>query len=109
MAEGKMSLAGTIFSLVLALAAAFWIWKKSFTEEKDKITVLDFILVTMALLFCWRHFGWIHYRVGASVYTLDRNNLGDLPLHMGYMAYFLKGASFWPDQPYFALGKLHYP
>ncbi|MCC6278369.1 MAG: hypothetical protein IT289_10695 [Oligoflexia bacterium] len=41
--------------------------------------------------------------------TLNVNNYGDLPLHLTYINSFVKGLTFWPQNPIYALDKLHYP
>ncbi len=72
---------------------AFWEW---------------FTVITFAL-FALRAFCWLIFQNGDSIKTLSPNNLGDLCLHLTYIRYLASGVPFWPDNPIFAAGKLHYP
>jgi hypothetical protein len=52
---------------------------------------------------------YLYVQRDGIIRTLSPNNYGDLPLHLTYIAYFVKGARFWPANPIFAGESLHYP
>jgi len=56
-----------------------------------------------------RHFLFLYVERDGVIRTLSPNNYGDLPLHLTYIAYFVKGARFWPANPIFTGESLHYP
>jgi uncharacterized membrane protein (UPF0136 family) len=60
-------------------------------------------------LFALRCFCWVIFHVGDSIHVLCPNNLGDASIHLTYIRYLASGVGFWPDNPIFAAGKLHYP
>lgn len=66
------------------------------------------IIVAFAL-FAFRAFCWVAFLKDGDMAFLSPNNFGDLSLHLTYIQYFANGAPFWPDNPIYAAGQLHYP
>jgi len=60
-------------------------------------------------LFALRAFCWLIFLKDGDLAFLSANNLGDLSLHLTYIRYLANGAPFWPDNPIYAAGQLHYP
>jgi hypothetical protein len=56
-----------------------------------------------------RHFLFLYFERDGVIRTLSPNNYGDLPLHLTYVAHFVKGGRFWPENPIFTGEALHYP
>ncbi len=61
------------------------------------------------VIFTFRAFLWVLYRKGNSLQILSPFNLGDLSLHILYIKYLASGVGFWPDNPMFSFGGIHYP
>jgi len=77
--------------------------------SKGPWAFFEFFLLTVFAYLVYRHFGWMLYVVGAEIRTLSPNNLGDLPLHLGYIRFFANGGEFWPINPGFSAEPLRYP
>ena len=56
-----------------------------------------------------KHFIFIFFKKGESLWTLNPLNLGDLPLHIAYIRHISTGHEFWPTNPIFSGQRLHYP
>lgn len=98
----------SIFFGALAAGGIHASLRKRMTE-KISIEAGDAVLFFLFLLFCLREFLWIYFDRDGAVYTLDTHNLGDLPLHLTYIANFANGTPFWPADPLFTNLRLHYP
>jgi hypothetical protein len=72
-------------------------------DPLDVLALLAFAVVSL------RHFLWLYFERDGVIRTLNPNNYGDLPLHLTYVAHFVKGGRFWPDNPIFTGETLHYP
>ena len=66
-------------------------------------------VVVVFALFSLRAFLWLVFIEGDAIKVLSPNNCGDLSLHLTYIRHLAQGASFWPENPIFAGGKLTYP
>ena len=73
------------------------------------LTVFEWAAIVVFTLFSLRTFLWLIFVDGDAIKVLSPNNLGDLSLHLTYIRHLENGASFWPDNPIFAGGKLTYP
>jgi len=60
-------------------------------------------------LFALRAFCWLVYYKDDAICVLSPNNLGDMSLHLTYINYLAKGATFWPQNPIYSGIALHYP
>ena len=69
----------------------------------DLLAMIGFAIVSL------RHFFWLYFEKDGTIRTLNPNNYGDLPLHLTYIAHFVKGGRFWPENPIFTGDTLHYP
>jgi hypothetical protein len=81
------------------------------TKTRDRLPRIRgwaWLPVLLFALFSLRCFLWLLFREGDELRVLSPNNLGDLSLHLTFINYFANGASFWPDNPIFAQGKLSY-
>lgn len=66
-------------------------------------------MIIVFALFALRAFGWLIFLKDGEIACLSPNNLGDLSLHLTYTRYLANGAPFWPDNPIYSAGQLHYP
>lgn len=83
-----------------AAAAAGWRSVKDMKTGMGRPTVFDFAVFFLFTLFCLRHFLWIYFYKDGEIYTLNqRHNYSDLSLHLSYIANFLNGTRFWPENP----------
>jgi len=108
------SLTGDVAALSVAVGVvvAFLSWRSSRSSSLPSLRrpalldVLAFVAFAVASL---RHFLFLYVERDGVIRTLSPNNYGDLPLHLTYIAYFVKGARFWPANPIFTGESLHYP
>jgi len=76
---------------------------------KKKLTVWDWLVIVAYALFSLRAFCWLVFRNEDEIQIISPNNLGDLALHITYIKNIANGVPFWPDNPIFAGGQIHYP
>ena len=99
------------FSLALGLLAGALAW--STLRDLPKAEPLRgwaaWSVTVVFTLFALRAFCWLIFIKDADISFLSPNNLGDLSLHLTFIRYFANGAPFWPDNPIYAAGQLHYP
>jgi hypothetical protein len=99
-------------SVFFGSVLAFFSWQSSrslskpFLRRPDGFDVLALVALGVVSL---RHFLFLYSERDGVIRTLSPNNYGDLPLHLTYVAYFVKGARFWPANPIFTGESLHYP
>lgn len=65
--------------------------------------------IVLFALFSLRAFLWLIFRDRDAVSVLSPNNLGDMSLHLTYIAHFANGSPFWPANPIHAHAPLVYP
>lgn len=110
--RGSLTADAAALGLLSGVAAASHAWRASRRAGLpllSRFDVLDGVALALFALVSLRHFLWLYVEREGVVRTLSPNNYGDLPLHLTYVAHFLKGARFWPDNPIFTGEKLHYP
>ncbi|MCC6277626.1 MAG: hypothetical protein IT289_06910, partial [Oligoflexia bacterium] len=95
--HGYISLALAIG--LTALVAHYW---KHWPKSELTLSPFDWTMIFVFICFCYRHFFWVYYPKGGIMSTLNVNNYGDLPLHLTYINSFVKGLTFWPQNPIYA-------
>lgn len=94
----------------IAGALQYWTHRHRITRiPGEKIGPWEWFVIVVYSLFSLRAFCWIGFRTDNHIEFLSPNNLGDLALHLTYIANMANGVPFWPDNPIFAGGKVHYP
>jgi hypothetical protein len=78
-------------------------------EPTEKPRVLDWLAICCFTLFALRAFCWLIFVDGEDLSILSENNFSDMPLHLTFVNYLARGASFWPENPLYSGLKLHYP
>ena len=107
---GRISFTIALISLAIgALGAIIWIRRRSRSDARQPLSLLDWTFALLFALFSLRAFCWLIFTDGDALRVLSPNNLGDMSLHLTYIRYLAKGATFWPDNPIFSGLKLHYP
>lgn len=107
---GALDRLGAAGSLAVGAAAGGWAFLTTErSTEWEKPGPWGWGVIVVFALFSLRSFCWLVYQNGNALSVLSPNNLGDLPLHLTQIHYLANGAPFWPDNPIFAAGKLHYP
>lgn len=70
---------------------------------------VEWCVVGVFTLFSLRAFCWLIFVSGGDISFISSNNLGDLSIHLTFIRYLANGAPFWPDNPIYSAGQLHYP
>jgi len=112
MARASLTVDASLLGLLIGAAMAFWCWRISRSvslPSPRRPDVLDVLALGAFSVVSLRHFLWLYFERAGAVLTLNPNNYGDLPLHLTYIAHFVKGGRFWPDNPIFTDEALHYP
>jgi len=110
--RGSLTGDAAALSVVFGVVVAFLSWRSRRSSSKPSLrrpTILDVLALVAFAVASVRHFGFLYVERDGIIRTLSPNNYGDLPLHLTYIAYFVKGARFWPANPIFAGESLHYP
>jgi hypothetical protein len=110
--RGSLTGDAAALSVVFGTVLAFCSWRSSRSSSKPSLprpAVLDVLALVAFGVVSLRHFGSLYAERDGVIRTLSPNNYGDLPLHLTYIAYFVKGARFWPGNPIFTGESLHYP
>ncbi|HWB58189.1 MAG TPA: hypothetical protein VG733_01800 [Chthoniobacteraceae bacterium] len=76
---------------------------------RRKIDAWEWFAIVVFALFSLRAFCWLIYFDGDDIKLLSPNNVGDISLHLTYINNLASGVPFWPENPIFAGGALHYP
>jgi hypothetical protein len=97
------------FSLIFGFALAFWFSKKIDFPEREKWPFHLVIIYTFLILVFYYHGIHLYFTSQAQLWSLDPNNLGDLPFHIAIFRGLARGASFWPENPIFSHWPLTYP
>lgn len=107
---GKLTTLVCITSFICgAVVSACFLRKQKIKFNREKYGTFEFLIIFFFILFCSRQFLWIFFEDSNKFFSLNGNNLGDLPLHLTYIQNFVKGASFWPMNPIYSAEQLHYP
>jgi hypothetical protein len=109
---GSLTLPAAASGLVLGASVALYSWRRCRSLSKPSLSrpgVLDVLALSAFAIVSLRHFLWLYFERDGVVLTWNPNNYGDLPLHLTYVAHFVKGGRFWPDNPIFTGETLHYP
>ena len=110
--RGSLTGGAAALGLVLGATVAFYSWRVCRSLAKPSLSrpgVLDVLALSAFGVVSLRHFLWLYLEREGVIRTLNPNNYGDLPLHLTYIGYLVKGARFWPANPIFAGETLHYP
>lgn len=110
--RGSLSPDAAALGLAIGGAAASISWRSSRSLSKPSLSrpgLLDVLALIAFSVVSLRHFLFLYFERDDVIRTLSANNYGDLPLHLTYVAYFVKGARFWPANPIFTGEPLHYP
>jgi hypothetical protein len=110
--RGSLSTDAAALGLLSGVTAASLSWRvcRSVSmPSHSRYHVLDVLALVAFAVASLRHFLWLYFERDGVVRTLSPNNYGDLPLHLTYIAHFVKGGRFWPDNPIFTGEALHYP
>lgn len=110
--RGSLTDAAALGGLVLGGAAASLSWRASRSPSMPSLSrpnLLDVLALSAFAVVALRHFLFLFFEHDGVIRTLSANNYGDLPLHLTYIAHFVKGARFWPANPIFTGESLHYP
>src|SRR5438067_9886127 len=107
---GRLTLPVAAVSLGIGLCGVLYVLISFPTQARNThLSVVDWLVIVVFSLFSLRAFCWLVFVVEDDIRVLSPNNLGDMSLHLTYIHYFVKGASFWPEDPIFSGVKLHYP
>src|SRR5207237_986426 len=109
---GSLTLPAAASGLVLGASAALYSWhvcRSVSMPSLSRPSVLDVLALSAFSIVSLRHFLWLYFERDGVIRTLDPHNYGDLPLHITYVAHFVKGGRFWPENPIFTGEMLHYP
>jgi len=99
-----------LWSLVLGMAVGLLIVREPPGKPDSRmLTFWEWVVIVFFALFSLRAFLWLVFTDGDEIKFISTNNLGDLSLHLTYINYLANGAPFWPENPIFSGGKLHYP
>jgi hypothetical protein len=110
--RGSLTSDAAALALVVGLVVAVLSRLSNRSPSKPSLsrpTILDVLALLAFAIVSVRHFGFLYVEREGVIRTLSPNNYGDLPLHLTYIAYFVKGARFWPANPIFTGESLHYP
>ena len=110
--RGSLTIDAAALAVLSGCVAAFFSWRSSRSSSKPSLSrpdPLDVLAVVAFAVVSLRHFLFLYSEGDGLIRTLSPNNYGDLPLHLTYVAYFVKGARFWPANPIFTGESLHYP
>jgi hypothetical protein len=108
----SLTIDAAALAVLLGSVAAFYSWRSSRPlpfPRPTGVRALDVLASSGLALSSLRHFLWLYFEKDGTLRTLNPNNYGDLPLHLTYIAYFVRGAGFWPQNPIFTGEALHYP
>lgn len=111
-AVGFLSVVVAASAPVLGATVALYAWRvcRSFSQPSfSRPGALDVLALVAFTVVSLRHFLFLYSESDGLIRTLSPNNYGDLPLHLTYVSYFVKGARFWPANPIFTGETLHYP
>lgn len=99
----------SMFSFLISLTAVKYLYEKEKSESLSlaKKIFYSFVFVIGSLQFAYLLFD--KNSTDVSIYTLNPNNLGDLPFHINMIRAFSKGLSFWPENPILSFETLKYP
>lgn len=93
-----------------AIVAVLSLWRERHRAvEWRQLGPWEWAAVGLFALFSLRAFLWLIFRDGDAIKVLSPNNLGDMSLHLTYIAQLAGGAPFWPENPIYAGAKLTYP
>jgi hypothetical protein len=109
---GSLTIAAAASGLILGAAVALYSWRVCRSVSMPSLSrpgPLDLLALSAFAVVSLRHFLWLYFERDGVVRTLNANNYGDLPLHLTYIAHFVKGGRFWPENPIFTGESLHYP
>src|SRR2546422_597804 len=107
---GHLSAFIAIISLGAGLCGAIYIVVSRQPGRIEKPFGLpDWLIMIAFILFALRSFCWVVYNADDEVRALSSYNLGDMSVHLTYIRYLAKGATFWLEHPLFSGVKFHYP
>ena len=109
---GSLTIVAAASGVVLGASAASYSWRVCRSLSMPSLSrpnILDILALAAFAVVALRHFLWLYFERDGVVRTLSPNNYGDLPLHLTYIAHFVKGGRFWPENPIFTGETLHYP
>jgi hypothetical protein len=109
---GGLTTGHASWALTLSLILSFIAVRKQFQNKKlvlQKLSVFDFLMFFCFFVFCFRQFAWIYFQRDGSFFTLDVNNIGDLPLHLTFIEQIARGVKLLSLNPIYPYEKLHYP
>ena len=108
--HGNLNHAIAVASLSLgAISALAYLLVRPRAEKTTRFGAIDYLLFVAFAFFALRGFCWLVFAKDDDVCVLSPNNLGDMALHLTYIDYLIRGATFWPENPIFSGIKLHYP
>lgn len=110
--RGSLTTDAAALSVVLGAVVASYSWRvcrRASLPPFPSMAALDGLALSAFVVVSVRHFLWLYFEKDGTLRTLNPNNYGDLPLHLTYIAHFVKGGRFWPDNPIFTGETLHYP
>ena len=108
-ARGALDRVGAIVALVCGACLTIVCCRGSHRRRREPPPKgWEWFAVLLYLVFTLRAFLWLIFRDADQLLVLSPNNLGDMSLHLTFINYLANGATFWPDSPIFAQGKLAY-
>jgi hypothetical protein len=100
----------TLFLTLCTLPFVYRANQKNLKDESiKKISTYEWTMIFLFLVFFYRQFFWVYFYKNGQMMSQNVNNYGDLPLHITYIQSFVKGMTFWPENPIYSATKLHYP
>jgi hypothetical protein len=110
--RGSLTVGAAALGVVFGFVVASHSWRACRSLSMPSLRrpdVLDVLALAAFAVVAFRHFLWLYFERDGVLLTLNPNNYGDLPLHLTYIAHFVKGGRFWPENPIFTGETLHYP
>jgi len=107
---GSLSAGVAVISLLAGIAAGVVAFRQTRPPGAPaRVSPVEWVVIGVFTLASLRAFLWLIYPDGDQILVLSVNNLGDLPLHLGFIRYFASGVPFWPESPIFTGVPLTYP
>lgn len=106
---GHLSGGIALTGLILGLGIAFGFYEKD--PLKNPPVWQKFILAIFFIMSSFQFLFLLYERnpTDLGIYTLNPNNIGDLPFHINMIRAFARGLEIWPQNPIFSFEVLKYP